>query len=120
MVHEAELSISKTNWEIGRLASTWKSSGGSLSDFAERIGVDELGVLHRYEVWTRFMPWILDLPYLRWSHYSAAHQWDDSEAKECLEWANEVQATVPEMKAWRQAQRGEDLTPPETNKEAVL
>lgn len=110
MVHEASESLSQTSWQIGRLASAWKSCGGSLTDFSERIGVDKLGVRHRYEVWTRFMPCILDLPFLVWPHFSAAYQWDDPEAKECLAWANEVRATVPEMKAWRQAQRGEDLT----------
>lgn len=33
--------------------------------------------------------------------------WDDAE--DCLAWARDEAATVAEMRAWRKAQRGEDL-----------
>ena len=42
--------------------------------------------------------------------FSPIATWDD--APECLQWADENQATVAEMKAWRRALRGEDLTVP--------
>ena len=47
---------------------------------------------------------------MKWSHFYAAINWDD--AAECLQWADDVQAGVAEMKAWRRAQRGEDLNTP--------
>ena len=43
--------------------------------------------------------------------------WDD--ALECLKWAEEMQATVAEMRAWRRAQRGEDLTAEAVEEEAI-
>src|SRR5690606_2568366 len=39
-----------------------------------------------------------------------AINWDD--APEVLQWAQENDATVAEMKAWRRAMHGEDLTEP--------
>ncbi|MEZ6065027.1 MAG: hypothetical protein R3B90_04825 [Planctomycetaceae bacterium] len=55
--------------------------------------------------------------HLKWSHYYAAVNWDDS--AECLQWANDLGATVAEMKAWRRSQRGEDLTQPAAEGTAV-
>jgi hypothetical protein len=49
-----------------------------------------------------------EYPALKWSHFYIALAWDD--APECLQWADENGATVAEMKAWRRAIRGEDLT----------
>ena len=54
-------------------------------------------------------------PSLKWSHFYAALNWDD--APECLQWADENQSTVAEMKAWRRALRGEDLTVDAANDE---
>ena len=53
-------------------------------------------------------------PALKWSHFYTALNWDD--AAECLAWADENEATVAEMRAFRRALHGEDLS--EANAEA--
>jgi hypothetical protein len=43
--------------------------------------------------------------------------WDDS--RDCLSWADETRSTVAEMRAWRRAQRGEDLSIDAVEDEAI-
>lgn len=110
LINLAQLSISKTNWEVGECAMIWMkrfSRGRTDSDFAAVVGLNVDQVYQRRRVWEAFADVFLNYPNLRWSHFFAAMDWDDSHA--CLKWADDVQAGVAEMKAWRRAQRGEDL-----------
>ena len=59
-------------------------------------------------MWEAFADVYQNYPPLKWSHFYVALNWDN--AAECLQWADENQANVAEMRAWRRLQRGEDLT----------
>lgn len=108
--------ISAANWTVGRSAALWlerQGRGCDDRDFGILIGLraDEVRLCRRvYETfWS-----VRDVyPNLRWMHFAAALDWGD--ATDCLAWANEWDATVAEMRAWRRAQRGEDLTIDEGN-----
>ncbi len=75
--------------------------------FGARIGLSGDQVYQRRRVWESFSDVHDQYEQLRWSHFYAALNWDD--ASDCLGWADEMHATVAEMKAWRRAQHGEDL-----------
>lgn len=110
LLHRAELSVSKANWEVGECASIWTrrfSRGRSDADFAALVSLSTEQVFQRRRVWETFSEVFVNYPTLKWGHFYAALKWDDS--AECLKWADDVQANVAEMKAWRRAQRGEDL-----------
>ena len=84
--------------------------GRTDADFGALIGLSGDQVYQRRRVWERFHETHDQYVSLRWSHFYASLNWDD--ASDCLGWADDVHATVAEMKAWRRAQRGEDLTQP--------
>jgi hypothetical protein len=71
------------------------------------LGLTADQVFQRRRVWQTFADVSQNYPALKWSHFYAALTWDD--APEGLQWADENQSTVSEMKAWRRALRGEDL-----------
>lgn len=103
--------ISAANWQVGRCAALWVERCGRCRDnreFAVIIGMTTEEVWRRRRVYETF--WMVrdDYPNLKWLHFLAALEWDD--ACRCLSWANEWDATVAEMRAWRRAQRGDDLT----------
>jgi hypothetical protein len=113
LVHRAQQALSRCNWEIGECAAQWTkryARGRSDADFGALIGLSGDQVYQRRRVWETFSDVREQYPALKWSHFYAALNWDD--AAECLQWAQEMQATVAEMKAWRRAQHGEDLTAP--------
>jgi hypothetical protein len=104
-------SVSEANWEVGRTASEWLkrfARGRTDADFAELVGLTSDQVYARRRVWEKFGDVRGTFPRLLWQHFYAALDWDD--ATECLTWANDIGATVAEMRAWRRAQRGEDLS----------
>ena len=72
------------------------------------IGLSGDQVYQRRRVWETLAPVRSSFPSLKWSHYYTALNWED--AGGCLRWAEDMKATVAEMKAWRRAQRGEDLS----------
>lgn len=105
----------ESEWVVGEMADRWMQSyakGRADSDFAAMIGMCADHVVSRWRVWARFGETKHQFPSLVWSHFFVALEWDDAET--CLKWANENAATVAEMKAWRRAMRGEDLTEPES------
>lgn len=111
LIQRAQLALSSCNWEVGECAALWTkrfARGRTDADFANLIGLSGDQVYQRRRVWETFADVQANYPSLKWSHFYAALTWDD--AAECLQWAQEIQATVAEMKAWRRAQRGEDLS----------
>jgi len=101
--------LSSCNWTVGECASKWVQAyvpGRTDADFGERIEKDRQWVSYRKLVWEKFHSCPLR-DKLSWTHFREALNWED--ASECLDWANEMGATVAEMKAWRRANRGEGV-----------
>lgn len=110
LIQRAQVAVSRCNWEVGECAAIWTkrfSRGRTDADFANLVSLSADQVYQRRRVWETFADVYLNYPTLKWSHFYSAINWDD--AAECLQWAEDVQAGVAEMKAWRRAQRGEDL-----------
>jgi hypothetical protein len=111
LIDRAQEALNQCNWVIGECAAQWTrryAKGRTDADFGARIGLSGDQVYQRRRVWETFSDVRNEYQNVKWSHFYAALNWDD--AAECLQWADEMQATVAEMKAWRRAQRGEDLT----------
>jgi hypothetical protein len=118
LIERAQRALTHCNWEIGECASKWTqryARGRTDADFGAQIGLSGDQVFQRRRVWDTFNDVYEQYPTLRWSHFYAALNWDDS--PECLQWSSDMQATVAEMKAWRRAQHGEDLTAPAEDEE---
>ncbi len=111
LVQRAQHALSHCNWEIGECASQWTkrySRGRSDADFGQLIGLSGDQVYQRRRVWETFADVHANYPNLKWSHFYVVLNWED--AADCLQWANDMASTVAEMKAWRRAQHGEDLS----------
>jgi hypothetical protein len=111
LVQRAQAAVSLCNWEVGLCAVQWTrryARGRTDADFAAMVGLSADQVFQRRRVVETFGEIHSDFPSLKWSHFYSALNWDD--ARDCLQWSEENQATVAEMKAWRRAIRGEDLT----------
>ncbi|SFI19412.1 hypothetical protein [Planctomicrobium piriforme] len=111
LVARAQQALSSCNWEIGACAAQWTqryARGRTDADFGQLIGLSGDQVFQRRRVWETFADVYENYPRLKWSHFYVVVNWDD--AAECLQWANDMEATVAEMKAWRRAQHGEDLS----------
>ena len=124
LVRTAQVAVSRCNWVVGRCAAEWTTRyarGRTDADFAALVGLSADQVFQRRRVWETFAD-VRDRydddgklagggrKGLRWSHFYVALTWDD--APECLDWAAENEATVAEMKAFRRALHGEDLSEP--------
>lgn len=113
LIERARQALSGCNWTIGECASQWTqrfARGRSDADFGGLIGLSGDQVYQRRRVWETFADVHAEYGKLSWSHFYTALTWDDS--AEVLQWANENEATVNEMKAWRRAQHGENLDEP--------
>lgn len=111
LITRAQGALSHCNWELGECAAKWTrkyARGRTDADFGALIGLSGDQVYQRRRVWETFSDVSGSYPKLKWSHFYAALTWDD--AAECLQWAADIEATVAEMKAWRRAQHGEDLS----------
>ncbi len=111
LIQTASHAVNQCRWVVGECAARWTkkyAKGRTDADFAALIGVSGDQVFQRRRVWETFSDVRETYLKLKWSHFYAALNWDD--APECLTWAEETDATVAEMKAWRRALRGEDLT----------
>ncbi len=111
LISRAQQALSHCNWEVGECAAVWTkrfARGRTDADFATLVGLSADQVYQRRRVWETFADVRETYSALKWSHFYSALTWDD--AAECLQWAQDIQATVAEMKAWRRAQRGEDLS----------
>ena len=110
LIQRAQQALSQSNWTVGECAAVWTkryAKGRTDADFAVLIGLSPDQVFQRRRVWETFSDVHQNYAHLKWSHFYAALTWDD--AAECLQWADEMQSTVSGMKAWRRAQRGEEL-----------
>lgn len=110
LISMARNAIYQEAWVVGECASVWTQKyarGRTDADFAEIIGLSREQVNQRRNVYEKFHSHGCR-DRLTWSHYLVALSWDDSH--EVLDWAADAEATVAEMRAWRRAQRGEDLT----------
>lgn len=113
LIRTAQNALSRCNWVVGKCAAEWTkryARGRSDADFAALVGLSSDQVYQRRRVWETFGDVYENYSSLRWSHFYLALNWDD--APECLQWADENGATVAEMRAWRRASRGEDLSEP--------
>jgi len=113
LVSQARAAVSDCNWEVGECAAKWTvryARGRSDADFARMIDLSADQVYQRRRVWESFADVREQYSALHWSHFYVAINWED--AAECLEWAEENQATIAEMKAWRRSRHGEDLNEP--------
>lgn len=113
LVDRAKSAISSCNWVVGECASEWTvkfAKGRTDADFANLVGLTADQVYQRRRVWERFGDASQEYPECRWSHFYVALNWDNAE--DCLRWANDFTATIAEMKAWRRAALGEELTEP--------
>ncbi|MFN9373874.1 MAG: hypothetical protein ACK6D3_18480 [Planctomycetaceae bacterium] len=111
LITTAQEAVFQSNWIVGECAAKWTeryARGRTDADFANLVGLSPDQVYQRRRVWETFHTLRDDFPDLKWSHFYCAVTWDD--ARECLEWAVETHSTVAEMRAWRRARRGEDLT----------
>lgn len=111
LITRAQDAVSQCRWVVGECAALWTkryARGRSDVDFGVMIGLTGDQVYQRRRVWETFGDVHEKYTHLKWSHFYACINWDD--AVECLNWAEETTATVAEMKAWRRARRGEDLS----------
>ena len=111
LIEIAQAALSSCNWTVGECASQWTqryASGRTDADFGATLGLSGDQVCQRRLVWESFADVYKEYPNLKWSHFYAARTWEDS--AECLQWANDLDANVAEMKAWRRSQHGEDLS----------
>ncbi|MDA0284107.1 MAG: hypothetical protein O3B13_11320 [Planctomycetota bacterium] len=111
LITTAQLALSSCNWTVGDCAAKWTSRysrGRTDADFGALVGLSGDQIYQRRRVWECFADVTDNYSKLKWSHFYVALTWSDS--AECLGWADENQATVAEMKAWRRMQNGEDLT----------
>lgn len=113
LISRAQVAVSRCNWVVGECAAAWTeryAKGRTDVDFGALVGMSADQIYQRRRVWETFGEVHEKFPHLKWSHYYVALNWED--AQECLEWADENEATVAEMRAWRRAMRGEDLSEP--------
>lgn len=116
LVAEAKEALSTCHFTVGRCAQQWTARyalGRTDAAFGEMIGMSPDMVQKCRRVHELFHEWIPKLKELTWSHYNAATTWDDAE--ECLRWADENQASVAEMKAWRRSRHPEEESEPNLN-----
>ena len=123
LIETAQVAVSRCNWVVGRCAAEWTrryARGRTDADFAALVGLSADQVYQRRRVWETFSDVRERYEAApqpgkprrgpRWSHFYVALTWDD--APECLDWAAENEATVAEMKAYRRALHGDDLSQP--------
>ncbi len=111
LVQIAQQALSSCNWTVGECAAKWTkkfAKGRTDADFGNMVGLSGDQVYQRRRVWETFADVQENYSNLKWSHFYVSLTWEDS--AECLAWADEQDATVAEMKAWRRMQHGEDLT----------
>ena len=111
LIQRAQTAVSSCNWTVGECAAQWTkrfARGRTDADFGELVGMSGDQVYQRRRVWETFADVQGQYASLKWSHFYISVNWDD--AAECLSWANDNDATIAEMKAWRRLQHGEDVT----------
>ncbi len=121
LIQRAQTAVSQCNWTVGECAVQWTKKfarGRTDADFGELVGMSGDQVYQRRRVCETFTDVKENYSALKWSHFYIALNWDD--AADCLSWANENEATIAEMKAWRRLQLGEDVTTSATDDQEAL
>jgi len=117
--HETEKElIQRAQTAVSQWGTKKFARGRTDADFGELVGMSGDQVYQRRRVCETFTDVRDNYSALKWSHFYIALNWDD--AAECLSWANENEATIAEMKAWRRLQRGEDVTTSATEDQEAL
>ncbi len=117
LIFRAQSAVSQCNWVVGECAAQWTTryaKGRTDADFGQLVGLSGDQIYQRRRVWETFGDVRGDYPSLKWSHFYIGLNWDD--APECLQWAEENQATIAELKMWRRAFHGgeaADDSPPD-------
>lgn len=111
LLEKSRFYLSETNWVLGQCCYEWMQNPRpkirkETKEFADLVGMDPKGIKQRYDVYLRWEGTRDTFPKLKWSHFFVALTWTDDVALRCLEWANEMEATVAEMKAWQRANFG--------------
>ena len=109
LISTAQKAVSHCNWMVGECAAKWTvkyAKGKTDADFASQVGLSPDQIYQRRRVWETFSDVKNQYPSLKWSHFYVALNWND--APECLQWAEETESTVQEMKVWRKAVKGEE------------
>jgi hypothetical protein len=110
LIDMAADAVRQSNWTIGEAASKWTeryAAGRTDADFGELIGCSQPTVNLARRVFDRFLLRRNKHEDFTWTQWRTLLAWDDAE--ELLDWADTTHATFPEMRAFRRAQRGEDL-----------
>ncbi|HAD58451.1 MAG TPA: hypothetical protein DCG12_04340 [Planctomycetaceae bacterium] len=110
LISIARDAVSQCNWVVGECAAQWTQKyarGRTDADFGQMVGLSGDQIYQRRRVWETFGKSWENYSNLKWSFFYVALNWED--ATRCLNWADENEATVAEMRAWRRAQNGEDL-----------
>lgn len=110
LISMARDAVSQCNWVVGECAAKWTqryARNRTDADFGQMVGLSGDQIFQRRRVWEAFGGTFQKFSGLKWSFFYVALNWDDAE--DCLSWAQDSDATVSEMRAWRRAQRGEDL-----------
>jgi hypothetical protein len=114
LIQTAHKAANAPNWVIGECASRWfhgYARGRTDAAFAEMIEQGEDKVFQCRRVWEKFGSIYAGFKHLTWSHFRAAVQWED--AAELLEWAEDCEATVKEMSAYRSVGEKSKPFPPD-------
>lgn len=109
LIGRAQSAVSQCNWVVGECAAQWTKKyarGRTDGDFGLLVGLSADQVYQRRRTWETFGDVVVEYAALKWSHFYVALNWND--APEVLQWAQENDATVAEMKAWRRTMHGED------------
>ena len=112
LIEKARKAMNQCNWVVGECVTKWITKyarGRTDADFGQLVGLSGDQVYQRRRVWETFgsSELIRNSESIRWTHFYVALNWED--ATECLNWAEEQEATVAEMRAWRRAKNGDDL-----------
>ena len=110
LISVARDAVSQCNWVVGECAAQWTQKyarGRTDADFGQMVGLSGDQIYQRRRVWEAFGKKVEDYKNLKWSFFYVALNWEDG--IKCLNWADENESTVAEMRAWRRAQNGEDL-----------
>lgn len=110
LISVARDAVSQCNWVVGECAANWTKKyarGRTDGDFGQMVGLSGDQIYQRRRVWEAFGTTYENFSNLKWSFFYVALNWED--ATKCLNWSDENEATVAEMRAWRRAQNGEDL-----------
>lgn len=111
LIFEAQQAVSQCNWKVGECAAKWTkrySKGRTDADFGKLVGLSSDQIYQRRRVFETYGKVRENYSSVRWSHFYLALNWED--ADECLQWSEENEATVAEMRAYRRALHGEDLS----------